>query len=158
MRGQRRLIDEPTEAEVEASTFPTIAVPVSVGTDPAPPAPDTAERGSPAVSYRLRAHLRDPLFRNGYALICNTVLTSLLGTGYWILAARHYSTGDVGRASAAISTMVLLSGIAQLNLGPALTRFLPRAGGGSARLILGAYGASMASDHCLRGQVKELVL
>ena len=35
------------------------------------------------------------LLRNGYALMANTVVTGVLGLGYWLLAARHYSEADV---------------------------------------------------------------
>jgi O-antigen/teichoic acid export membrane protein len=87
----------------------------------------------------LRAHLADPLFRNAYALIGSTAVTTGLGLGYWVLAARVYTPADVGRGSALISVMLLLAGVAQLNLMPALTRFLPRAGAATGGLVARAY-------------------
>ena len=39
---------------------------------------------------RIRADLRDPLLRNGYALVANVGITSVLGFAYWIIAARLY--------------------------------------------------------------------
>lgn len=89
---------------------------------------------------RLKAHLAQPLQRNTYALILTTVSTGLLGLVYWGLAARFYSTSELGRGSAAISALLLLGGIAQLNLGATLPRFLPDAGTGGRRLVLGGYG------------------
>src|SRR5207302_4108548 len=41
------------------------------------------------------------LFRNGYALIASSAVTSLLGMVFWVVAARRYSPRDVGLNSAA---------------------------------------------------------
>lgn len=85
------------------------------------------------------------LLRNGYALMANAVVTGLLGLAYWLLAARHYHTADVGRASAAYSAMNLLAGITALSLIGAMARFIPRAGRTTGRLIRLGYGASVLS-------------
>ena len=92
-----------------------------------------------AWTNRVRAHLRIPLYRNGYALLLNAVSTSALGVLYWILAARFYSIEAVGINAAAISTMTFLSSAARLYLDGALIRFLPRAGTRSTRLIQYSY-------------------
>jgi len=92
----------------------------------------------------IQAHFQTPLIRNGYSLVASTGMTSLLGLAYWVLAARLYSVGEIGLNAALISTMMALGGIAQLNLGSVLTRFLPSIGRhASQRMILGAYGAGM---------------
>ena len=83
-----------------------------------------------------------PLFRNAYALIATTIITSVLGVAYWALAARNYSPADVGRTSAAISALLLVAGIAQLNLVNVLPRFLPAAGAQTRKLVTRAYLAS----------------
>jgi O-antigen/teichoic acid export membrane protein len=89
---------------------------------------------------RLREDWRDPLLRNGYALIVNVGATSVLGLLYWILAARLYSPAEVGVGNAAISLMQLLAGIGgQLTFAAALARFIPRAGGASKRLAFFSY-------------------
>jgi O-antigen/teichoic acid export membrane protein len=88
---------------------------------------------------RIRAHLTVPLFRTGYSLLVATAATSLLGIVYWALAARFYPTHTVGLASALISALILVSGVCQLGLGPALTRFVPVAGGATRRLVLWCY-------------------
>jgi hypothetical protein len=41
--------------------------------------------------------LRNPLFLQGYALMVNTVITGVLGMGYWLLAAHFYSPEEFGR-------------------------------------------------------------
>lgn len=86
-----------------------------------------------------------PLLRNAYALMTNTVVTGLLGLAYWLLAARHYSTADVGRASAAYSAMNLLAGVTALSLIGAMARFIPRSGRRTGALIKRGYAASAAS-------------
>lgn len=88
---------------------------------------------------RVASHLRLPLFRNGYALIIGSAATSGLGLVYWVLAARFYSAEMVGLSSAALSAMLLLSGISQLSLNSVLVRFVPLAGRSTSRLILYSY-------------------
>jgi len=88
---------------------------------------------------RVLAHLRTPLYRNGYALVLNVAGTSLLGVLYWIIAARFYTTQAVGINSAAISTMTFLATAARLYLDGALMRFLPRSGATATRLIQYSY-------------------
>jgi O-antigen/teichoic acid export membrane protein len=88
-------------------------------------------------------HLADPLFRHAYTLMVNTGLVSGLGLVYWVLAGRLYSPATVGRNAAVIASITFLAGVAQLNLRPVLSRFVPVAGRGSARLILFAYGISV---------------
>lgn len=88
---------------------------------------------------RLLEHLRTPLYRNGYALVLSSALTSGLGIIYWVLAARSYSEAVVGVNSAVMAAMIFLANVSQLNLMNALNRFLPRAGRSTTRLILYAY-------------------
>ncbi len=96
--------------------------------------PDVAGR------YReLRAHLRSPLYRNAYALMINTGVTGLLGVAYWLLAARHYSAVEVGRASAIYAAMSLLSGVTAFSLLGAVTRFVPESGRRTGFFVRRAY-------------------
>lgn len=80
-----------------------------------------------------------PLLQNAYALMASSALTAVLGLGYWILAARRYPAEEVGRGSATIAAMTLLSTIAVLNVPGSLTRYLPRAGRQAGRLVRSAY-------------------
>ena len=67
-------------------------------------------RVSPLVTLaRLTAHLRDPLYRNGYALVLSSAATSVLGILYWVLAARLYSTAVIGVNSALLSALSFLA-------------------------------------------------
>lgn len=91
----------------------------------------------------VRAELAVPLYRNAYALMLNTGVNSVLGLVYWVVAARTYPAAEVGRGSALVSLMMVLSMVAQLNLGQALIRFLPRGGAAGRRFLLGTYAVAV---------------
>ncbi|WP_152627005.1 lipopolysaccharide biosynthesis protein [Streptacidiphilus melanogenes] len=93
--------------------------------------PEPSGRGAPDG--------RAPLFRNGYALMLNTVVSGALGLGYWWLAALHYSKADMGEGSAAIAAMKLLASLTALGFTGALARFVPVAGRTTGRLLARAY-------------------
>lgn len=57
------------------------------------------------------------LVANAVSLAGATIVTSVLGLGYWFLAARIFPLAAVGFASAAISGMTLVSSLASLGLG-----------------------------------------
>lgn len=97
-----------------------------------------------AIRNRISRDLADPLFRNAYALLVNAVGTSALGFVYWVLAARLYSATFVGASSALIAALLLAATAAQLNLGGALARFLPRSGAKAKRWVLYTYLVSGA--------------
>jgi O-antigen/teichoic acid export membrane protein len=92
---------------------------------------------------RVLAHLRTPLYRNAYAWLVSTGLSSGLGILYWVLAARLYSPEVVGFSAALVSSMIFIAGVSQLNLMSALVRFIPNAGRHTTRLTAGAYGISI---------------
>jgi O-antigen/teichoic acid export membrane protein/aminoglycoside phosphotransferase len=87
----------------------------------------------------LAAHVRTPLYRDGYALVLNSGLTAVLGLVYWLIAAHDYIPHVVGVNTAAISAMMFLAGVAQLNLMSALVRFVPILRGLRGRFIAVCY-------------------
>jgi O-antigen/teichoic acid export membrane protein len=91
---------------------------------------------------RLGVRSGNPLYRTAWALIVNTGGTTILGFVYWVVVAHLYDRQTLGRASALISALILLSSFTQLNLSNALPRFLPSAGRSSSRLIAYSYGVS----------------
>ena len=93
---------------------------------------------------RLRAHLGTPLYRSAYLLILAAGSTSLFGFVFWALAARRYSSEVVGLNAAALSAMILVSGACQLGLGSIFTRYLPRAGRATQKLVVRSYMLSAA--------------
>ncbi len=105
----------------------------------------------------LLRDLRVPLFRNAYALLIGTVLTSGLGIVYWAAAARLFPTEDVGIAASLVSTLMFVSGVSQLNLRSMLFRFAPVAGPALGRLMSGTY-AFVAASSILLGTGTALIL
>jgi O-antigen/teichoic acid export membrane protein len=95
-----------------------------------------------APSDRQPAHRH--LLRTAYALLLNTAGTSVLGLAATLLMARLYSPETVGRNSALVNAMLLVSTFAQLNLAGGLPRFVAVAGQQGARLVAGAYAVSGA--------------
>lgn len=78
--------------------------------------------------------------RTALPLVVNTASNGLLGVVYWVVAARVYDQDSIARNLAVISAMTMLSGICQLNLGPGLAVFIPRAGSHARQVIVRAYG------------------
>ena len=92
-----------------------------------------------------REHLRDPLYRNAYALMASTIVTSALGVAFWVAAARLYPAEAVGRDTALILAMQGLALVGQLNLGTAVVRFLPQVRRRTRRAVAAVYLVSSLS-------------
>ncbi|MGH9223128.1 MAG: lipopolysaccharide biosynthesis protein [Acidimicrobiales bacterium] len=86
-----------------------------------------------------------PLLRNGYALMANTAVTAALGMAYWLVAARLYPPAAVGAGGAAVSALLFVAGVSQMNFMGAVVRFLPVAGAASKRLLASTYAVSCAA-------------
>lgn len=82
------------------------------------------------------------ILTNAGSIIGTTGLTSALGAGYWLLAARQFPPVAVGLAAAAISAMTLLGTIGVLGLGTLLVNEFPRYPGQEGSLICTALLAS----------------
>jgi len=54
----------------------------------------------PKNRKELKKHLSDPLFKNAYFLMFFSLTSAGLGFFFWVIAARFYSTADIGLASA----------------------------------------------------------
>src|SRR5262249_49621839 len=95
-----------------------IATGVSIG-----PGSSTEGTVSPPASRFARALGRarelgnESLFRNGIYIMGTTAVTSLLGFGFWIVAARILSVEAVGRASALVSAMLFVAVFTTLGIG-----------------------------------------
>ncbi|GII91482.1 lipopolysaccharide biosynthesis protein [Sinosporangium siamense] len=92
-----------------------------------------------ALRDKVLRDLRNPLFRNGYALMANTAITAVLGMGYWLIAARLYTVEDFGAGQALITAMRLFASLVALGFVGALARFIPVAGRRTPMLIRRAY-------------------
>lgn len=76
---------------------------------------------------------------DGLALSASAAITALAGMIGWVLAARLLPAAEVGDTSAFVSGFLLIAGIAELGLGPAVLRWLPRAGSLQPTLLLRTY-------------------
>ncbi len=85
------------------------------------------------------------LSRSTRSLLVNTFATGLLGVAFWAVAARSYAASQVGRASALISAMTLVSAIGQLNLQQGIPRLLPTLARGGRAFVLRCYAAALAA-------------
>jgi len=54
----------------------------------------------PKNREELKKHLSDPLFKNAYFLMFSSLTSAGSGFFFWLIAARFYSTADIGLASA----------------------------------------------------------
>ena len=70
-------------------------------------------------------HIKDPLYRNSYFLMLNTVIGSALGFVFWMVVARFYSVQEVGFATAIFSAIGLVGIFSRLGFGATLIRYLP---------------------------------
>lgn len=80
-----------------------------------------------------------PTNRDGLALVFSSGLTAVVGLAYWAVAARTFDVETVGQGSTLLAAMMLIGGVAHLNMTHALLRFVPVAGAVSRRLVLGGY-------------------
>jgi O-antigen/teichoic acid export membrane protein len=89
------------------------------------------------------------MLSNTGSLIGTMLITSGLGFAYWIVADKLFNVNSVGLASAATSTMMLLSSICLLGLSTLLISELPRNKGqegtiiSAALILVGAFGTTV---------------
>jgi len=98
-----------------------------------------------SVVAKLRGFFDGSMRANAVALVGNQLASASLGFVYWLLAARLYAVEVVGMSSAVISTVQLVSGLAQLGLVSGMQRFIPRAGKNARRLAIASYLVVTAS-------------
>jgi O-antigen/teichoic acid export membrane protein len=97
----------------------------------------------PAAAASGPAAARNHLLRNGVALVLNSAVSSLIGAGYWFVAAHNTSQSVVGQASALIAALMAIATIGQLSLPGVLVTYLPRAGRRARSLVLRSYGLAL---------------
>jgi O-antigen/teichoic acid export membrane protein len=110
------------------------------------------------VEAPRRARRRRPpaLLHNASALMISTIVSSVVGFLFWVVAARWFPAQTVGQASALVSSMTFLAAIAQLNLASLYARFLPTAGARTLRLVL--TGAAAAAGMAVLATVAYLLV
>ena len=122
--------------------------PAALRTTTAPTPTRAGRKPWPALTRRATRR-GEPLLHNGHLLSISSVLTSVLGAGYWTIATRLYDPATLGRNYSAISAMMLFAGIGQLNLTNILVRFVPSAGPRTRTLVARAYLAAVTATMLL---------
>jgi O-antigen/teichoic acid export membrane protein len=104
-------------------------------------------RATSSVRKMLGSHTA--ILSNASALGGTTLVTSLLGFGFWWVAARLYPPSVVGYGSAAVSAATLLGTVAMIDLGTVLMGELARQRPGSGGLVSASLLASAAAGSVL---------
>jgi O-antigen/teichoic acid export membrane protein len=81
----------------------------------------------------------DRLTRNTLGLLASSAITSVVGVGFWFLAARLFTIAEVGRGAALITSIVLLANLSTLGMRNGLVRFVSAAGTSAAGFIIRTY-------------------
>lgn len=89
-----------------------------------------------AIKKYLLKYTDDSLYKNSYILIINTALASVFGFIFWGIAAKMYSTRDVGLAVTMISLIGLLSVFSNLGFSSSLIRYLSNSDGQTFKKII----------------------
>ena len=69
--------------------------------------------------------LNIPLYKNSFFIYLNTISGSAFGFIFWIIAARLYSSEDIGITSVLLSTAGIITTLSSFGFPTALIRFLP---------------------------------
>ncbi|BAF58575.1 membrane protein [Pelotomaculum thermopropionicum SI] len=85
----------------------------------------TAKLAIPKSLGELKQYLGDPLYKNSFFIVLSRVSNVACGFFFWMLAARLYSTEDVGVATALISSLGLVIQFSRLGFDFSLIRFFP---------------------------------
>jgi O-antigen/teichoic acid export membrane protein len=78
------------------------------------------------VAGRARQAAADPMMRNSIAIMLSTVLTSLLGYAFWMIAAHYFDKEVNGTAAATTSAIQATVLVASVGAAAALVEWLPR--------------------------------
>lgn len=73
---------------------------------------------------RFTKYYEDPLYRNSYYLMLNSLISSFIGFIFWILMARFFDASNVGLATALISVSSIISIFSTFGLDISVIRFL----------------------------------
>jgi O-antigen/teichoic acid export membrane protein len=123
----------------EPATVPPLAPPLSLG------------GRVQAAGRRLRS---DHLVRNSLYLLFSSGLQAVLGLAFWMIAARLYSVGAIGRGSSLIAAIGVIAYAALLGLNSTFVRYLPTAPDRdvlltSGLLIVAVAGSAIAAVYLL---------
>lgn len=73
----------------------------------------------------LISQLSNPLLKNSLYIILTSISTAGFGFVFWMIAAKMYSTENVGVATALISSMTLIILLSKIGIDTSIIRFIP---------------------------------
>jgi len=85
----------------------------------------TGKIAIPKSLGEIKQHLSEPLYKNSLFIVLSRVSSVAFGFFFWMIAARLYSTEDVGVATALISSLNLVLLFSRFGFDVSLIRFLP---------------------------------
>lgn len=92
----------------------------------------------------FRAHARDPVYLNGYALVANSGIGAALGFLFWLVAARRYPEDALGVGAAVVSAATLAALVGKAGFDAAIIRYTPGASPrGFRRLVAWSLAATL---------------
>jgi len=74
---------------------------------------------------KIKDHWNNPLYRNSYYLMVNSLASAILGFLFWIIAAKLYPSYDIGIATVLVSSSALLIIFSRLGFDFSIIRFFP---------------------------------
>ena len=75
---------------------------------------------------KVKKFWSDNLYRNSIYLILNSAIMALLGFFFWTIAARNFSSYDVGLATTVISAINLIMLFSMLGFNISFLKYLPK--------------------------------
>jgi O-antigen/teichoic acid export membrane protein len=106
-----------------------------------------AFRGFVLKTYKH--YMGDSLYRNSIYLLSNMGITAITGFAFWIIAARLFTTAEVGKATALIAAISLVASLSGLGLTRTVIRFLTKSNNRSqdiaTKIILSIFAATVFS-------------
>jgi len=76
--------------------------------------------------FLVRKPLKDPLYKNSFFIVLTSISNAAIGFFFWILAARLYSSDELGVSIALISLISFPIILSRLGMDQSLIRFLPK--------------------------------
>jgi O-antigen/teichoic acid export membrane protein len=75
---------------------------------------------------RIINQFKNPLYKNSFFIMISSLSSAAIGFFFWMMAARLYLKGDVGIATALISSMNLIFLLSRFGLDVSIIRFFPQ--------------------------------
>ncbi len=76
----------------------------------------------PPLIYTI---IKNSFYKNSFYILITSMISSIFGFIFWIIAAKFYTPDEVGIASAIISSMTLILLFSKFGLDQAIIRFFP---------------------------------